>query len=96
MRMKIQEFKVSTFVAAITRFQQCLRPDTISLVNNICDRSIKERSFNSFAPAAETPHRAAATISTSNDMPDSEKSTAQPRHYFCENCTQSDGSLGTI
>ena len=93
MRSKMQEFKVSTFAAAITRFQSYLRPDTISLVNNIRGRNLRARPYDPFAPKDETPRKAAITQDVDTATTDKWNSLRNQAR-FCDNCTRQDGSSG--
>ena len=92
MRTKMQEFKVTTFVAAIKTFQSYLRPDTISLVNNIRDRNLRARAYEPFVPTEETHRKAAIAHDTGITVPTVDKPFKQVN--FCDNCTRHDGSPG--
>ena len=93
MRTKIQEFKVTTIAAAITRFQSYLRPDTISLVKNIRDCNFRDRPYYPFVPKVDTPRKASIAHDVSAAIIDKDTSSVQLLHS-CDNCILSDGSPG--
>ena len=94
MRTKMQEFKETTFAAAITRFQSYLLPDTISLVKNIRDRNFLDRHYDPFVPKVDTPRKASIAHDVGAAIIDKEKPSGRQRLYSCDNCTRPDGSPG--
>ena len=91
MRNKMLEFKVSTFTAAIATYKTYLRPDTISLVNNIRDRNFRERPHDPFV-LKDTPRKASIANAAGSAVLEEEKSVA--RLHSCDNCTRPNGSPG--
>jgi len=94
MRTKMQEFKVTTFAAAITRFQSYLRPDTISLVNNIRDRYFRDRPYDPFVPKVDTFRKVSIAHDVSAAIIDKDTSSVRQLLHSYDNCTLLDGLPG--
>ena len=94
MRTKMQEFKVTTFAGAITHFQSYLRPHTISLVNNICDRNFRDRPYDPFVPKVNTPRKASIAHDVSAAIIDKGTSSVRQLLHSRDNCTLLDGLPG--
>ena len=88
MRNKMLEFKVSTFTAAIATYKTYLRPDTISLVNNIRDRNFRERSHDPFV-LKDTLQKASIANAAGTAVLEEEKFVTR-----LHNCTRPNGSPG--
>ena len=90
MRNKMQEFRVSTFSQALTRFRKYLKPDIIALVNITRAQAYDKRAatdLHPFSKSGEIPRRAARL---SNETHRESSSTPAPgivhEIFDCQNC----------